>query len=126
MLYVFVNEKWWFNSIYKMVSAFYLKVSYVVLFKLLDRGVFEKFGPTGLARLIYIVAQIIIYVQNGKLNTYFLVFIGVFLIILSIFISYIFTSFLYFCYIMFFILFDLLIYNLRRDVFKEIVENNMK
>jgi len=121
-IYVFLNEKWWFNSVYKMVSDFYLKTSYLVLFRLLDRGVFEKFGPTGLARLVYISSQIVVYIQNGKLNTYFLVFIGVFLLILSIFVSYIFTSFIYFCYIIFFILFDLLIYNLRQGAFKQSAE----
>jgi len=125
-IYVFLSEKWWFNSVYKMVSDFYLKISYSILFRLLDRGVFEKFGPTGLARLVYISSQVVVYIQNGKLNTYFLVFVGVFLLILSIFVNYIFTSFVYFCYIIFFILFDLLIYNLRQEVFKKTTKSNTK
>lgn len=49
-LYTFLNRKWFFDKVYnEFVSQFRINTSYIVTYKLLDRGLIENCGPLGLS-----------------------------------------------------------------------------
>jgi NADH-ubiquinone oxidoreductase chain 5 len=51
--YYFFNKKWYFDLIYnKILVKNVLNFGYFISFKLLDRGIIEILGPTGIVRLI--------------------------------------------------------------------------
>lgn len=53
-LYVFLNKKWFFDKFYnEMFTQKYLIFSYSHTYQLLDKGVFELFGPYGFSLLAY-------------------------------------------------------------------------
>jgi NADH-ubiquinone oxidoreductase chain 5 len=52
-IYHFLNRKWFFDKIINdTISQKFLEISYEKTYKILDKGVFELFGPTGLVRLV--------------------------------------------------------------------------
>ena len=69
--YGFLNQKWYFDQIYsyfivKPIFAF----AYNITFKLLDRGIIEIIGPTGLYRTVKDLAQKVTSVQTGFIYHY--------------------------------------------------------
>lgn len=70
-IYGFLNQKWYFDQIY---SYFIVKpifsFAYNISFKLLDRGIIEIIGPTGLYRTIKNLAQKVTSVQTGFIYHY--------------------------------------------------------
>jgi len=69
-LVLFLNQKWFFDSIVNYVVRFHLKEGYSSTFKALDRGAFEWFGPTGLSRLVYWFSEKVTMLQSGYLYHY--------------------------------------------------------
>lgn len=55
VLYTFLNRKWMFDKVINdYIVQYFLRMSYNVTYKLLDKGFFELFGPTGSTRTIEI------------------------------------------------------------------------
>ncbi len=70
-IFLFFNKKWFFDHIYNSYIVY--KVLFFgkkVSFQLIDRGVLEIFGPTGLVRLFGLFSQNISYLQTGFLFNY--------------------------------------------------------
>ena len=52
-IYKFFNKKWYFDLIYnRIIVKFILNFGYYISFKMLDRGLIEIMGPTGIIRII--------------------------------------------------------------------------
>ena len=55
IFYTFLNRKWMFDKVINdYIVQYFLRMSYNVTYKLLDKGFFELFGPTGSTRTIEI------------------------------------------------------------------------
>ena len=82
----FISGKWLFDFIYnKYINKLLLIWGYNISFKLVDRGLIELLGPLGLVRLGNILSNFIIKLQTGVIYNYiFLIFIGLFFIIIII------------------------------------------
>lgn len=76
--YNFFNKKWFFDKIYtEYVGQFFFKFGYYVSYKIVDRGIFEIFGPMGLSLLILKKASYLYKLQTGYIYHYtFLILIG--------------------------------------------------
>ncbi len=67
-IYNFLNKKWFFDKIYnEYLSQFFFKFGYDVSYKIIDRGMFEMFGPMGLSNSISNSASKISSLQTGYL-----------------------------------------------------------
>ena len=70
-IYAFFNQKWYFDAIYNnYVTKKVLSFGYNISFKLLDRGVIEYFGPTGLVRLFSRYSTSLVKLQSGLVYNY--------------------------------------------------------
>lgn len=77
-IYQFFNKKWYFDLIYnRILVKLILNFGYFISFKMLDRGLFEIIGPTGIVRIIKINEN---YYRN-HISGY--IFKYVFLIVIS-------------------------------------------
>jgi proton-translocating NADH-quinone oxidoreductase chain L len=76
--YNFFNKKWFFDKIYtEYIGQFFFKFGYYVSYKIIDRGIFEIFGPMGLSLLIFKKASYLYKLQTGYIYHYtFLILIG--------------------------------------------------
>jgi NADH:ubiquinone oxidoreductase subunit 5 (subunit L)/multisubunit Na+/H+ antiporter MnhA subunit len=69
--YRLLSYKWYFDVIYnRLVNSPLLISSYRVVFALIDKGLLESVGPTGLARLSHSVGSTIITAQTGRVYEY--------------------------------------------------------
>ena len=67
-IYSFLNRKWFFDKIFnEYVSQFFLKLSFSISYKFMDRGIFEMLGPTGLAALFTNVSNTVHKLHSGHL-----------------------------------------------------------
>uniref|UniRef100_UPI00404A4AE2 NADH-quinone oxidoreductase subunit L n=1 Tax=Gelidibacter sp. TaxID=2018083 RepID=UPI00404A4AE2 len=67
-IYNFLNKKWFFDKVYnEVISQFLFKFGYNVSYKIIDRGIFEIFGPMGLSSSILNKSFIISRLQTGYL-----------------------------------------------------------
>lgn len=66
----FLNQKWYFDGLSNKVVYLALKEGYHSTFKQLDRGAFEWYGPTGLAKLVWKGASQVSRAQSGYLYHY--------------------------------------------------------
>jgi NADH-ubiquinone oxidoreductase chain 5 len=65
-LYCFLNRKWFFDKIYnEFFGQFFFKFGYSISYKLIDRGVFEALGPTGLASIVLNISHNVHKIQTG-------------------------------------------------------------
>ena len=70
-IYNFFNKKWFFDKIYnEYVVQFFLRFSYHISYKTIDRGIIEVLGPMGLSRLVYKNSNFINNTQTGYLYHY--------------------------------------------------------
>jgi NADH-ubiquinone oxidoreductase chain 5 len=104
-IYKFFNKKWYFDLIYnRIIVKFILDFGYFITFKMLDRGLIEFIGPTGIIRIIknnenyhksYISGYIFKYVFLMVMSTIFLLGIIKYYIYLEqiTFLIYIYLSF---------------------------------
>lgn len=70
-IYNFLNRKWFFDKIYnEYVNQFFFKFSFSISYKLMDRGVFEMLGPTGLSSAALSVGSKLHRMQSGYIYHY--------------------------------------------------------
>jgi NADH-ubiquinone oxidoreductase chain 5 len=77
-IYNFLNKKWFFDKIYnEWLSQFFFKFGYSISYKIVDRGIFEMLGPSGLSMTILKISRSLDKLQTGYLYHYtFLILIG--------------------------------------------------
>ena len=67
-IYNFLNKKWFFDKVYnEYLSQFLFKFGYNVSYKIIDRGIFEIFGPMGLSSSISKLSYRFAGLQTGYL-----------------------------------------------------------
>lgn len=70
-VYNFLNKKWFFDKIYnEYVNQFFFKFGFSISYKLMDRGVFEMLGPTGLSSAALSVGSKLHRMQSGYIYHY--------------------------------------------------------
>lgn len=89
LLYNFFNRKWFFDKLYNELFVQYIiKFSYFTTYKVIDKGIIELFGPTGLTTYINTLSTFFSTLQTGYIYNYLLIYIvnSIFLLMyLSIF-----------------------------------------
>lgn len=103
--YNFLNKKWFFDKIYyEFINQNILQISYNVTYKLIDKGIIEFFGPSGLLQIFSNWSKKIITLQTGYIFHYsLLIFLSLIFLINILFFS------IYFNFIKIFILIFILI-----------------
>jgi NADH-ubiquinone oxidoreductase chain 5 len=67
-VYNFLNKKWFFDKVYnEFIGQFFFRFGYNVSYKIIDRGIFEIFGPMGLSNSIFKKSLLISKLQTGYL-----------------------------------------------------------
>jgi len=67
-LYNFLNKKWFFDKVYnEYLGQFFFKFGYDVSYKIIDRGIFEIFGPMGLSSSVLKSSYRIVSFSTGYL-----------------------------------------------------------
>ena len=67
-IYNFLNKKWFFDKVYnEYIGQFFFKFGYNVSYKIIDRGIFEIFGPMGLSGSISKGSSLLSKLQTGYL-----------------------------------------------------------
>lgn len=104
--YNFLNKKWFFDKIYyEFINQNILQISYNISYKLIDKGIIEFFGPTGLLYIFSNWSKKIITIQTGYIFHYsLLIFLSLIFLINILFFS------IYFNFIKIFILIFILIF----------------
>jgi NADH-ubiquinone oxidoreductase chain 5 len=76
-LYNFLNKKWFFDKIYnEYFGQFFFRFSYSISYKLVDRGIIEILGPTGLSYLIKKLAATLHKMQTKYIYHYLFVLLA--------------------------------------------------
>lgn len=77
-VYNFLNKKWFFDKIYnEYIGQTFFKFGYSVSYKIVDRGIFEILGPSGLSTTISKKAVNLYGLQTGYLYHYtFIILVG--------------------------------------------------
>lgn len=87
LVYTFLNNKWHFDSIYNYyIIKPTFKWGHDVSYKILDRGIIEIMGPTGVSALINKLTKWLSSLQSGLVYNYaFILFLGttIFLFVLN-------------------------------------------
>jgi hypothetical protein len=69
--YRFLSYKWGFDTFYnQMLNRPLMEGAYNITFSLLDKGVLEVAGPTGLGRLTILLGRLLTAVQTGRVYDY--------------------------------------------------------
>ena len=67
-IYNFLNKKWFFDKVYnEYIAQCFFKFGYNVSYKIIDRGIFEMFGPMGLSNSVLKSSNKIASFQTGYL-----------------------------------------------------------
>ena len=69
-LYKFLINKWYFDNVYSTFSKQLFNFNYYNFYKLLDKGIFEFFGPRGSVLLVYKLADTFVRTQTGYIWHY--------------------------------------------------------
>jgi len=70
-LYNFLNKKWFFDKIYnEFIGQFFFKFGYNTSYKIVDRGIFEIFGPLGLSTAVSKKSKLISNLQTSFIYHY--------------------------------------------------------
>jgi NADH-ubiquinone oxidoreductase chain 5 len=81
-VYTFFNKKWFFDRLQnEILVSFLLRFGYNTTYKVIDKGLIELFGPSGLSNLVLTASKQVSSLESGKTNQYAF-FMFVFLIIL--------------------------------------------
>ena len=77
-IYTFFNKKWFFDRLQnELLISSLLKLGYNTTYKVIDKGLIELFGPSGLTNLTIIFSKQVSILQSGKINQYaFLIFVS--------------------------------------------------
>lgn len=112
-LYIFFNKKWFIDRVYnEFIASQFLKFGYSTTFKLIDKGLIELCGPSGLTKIVQSFTQHISKIQTGYIYHYaFCMLLGITTYICLTFIIPEYTLFLdlnvWWIYIMSFVLYVL-------------------
>lgn len=81
--YAFFSKKWYFDQVYNTYVVYpFLRFGHDYTFKMLDRGIIELFGPTGLVRFWLNAIRVSLVWQSGYVFNYvFSMVVGLFLCI---------------------------------------------
>ena len=94
-LYVFFNKKWFFDRLQnELLVSSLLRVGYSTTYKLIDKGLIEIFGPSGLSKSALKLSKQVSLLQSGKINQYAFLMFTLFIIFTSV--TLFFSSFGYF------------------------------
>jgi NADH-ubiquinone oxidoreductase chain 5 len=76
--YTFFNKKWFFDKLQnEVIGSFLLKTGYNITYKIVDKGLIELFGPSGISHVVSIISKQVSQLESGKINQYaFLMFIS--------------------------------------------------
>ena len=87
-LYTFLNRKWFFDKVYnEYIIQPSLIVSYNITYKVIDRGIIEVLGPSGISKLVFNNATVLQRLQTGFIYHYaFLMLIFVSFVTIQIYI----------------------------------------
>jgi NADH:ubiquinone oxidoreductase subunit 5 (subunit L)/multisubunit Na+/H+ antiporter MnhA subunit len=85
-MYTFLNRKWFFDKFYnECINQPIMRMGHHQTYKVLDRGVFEIFGPFGISNLLYKTRQKVVTMQTGLIYHYaFLMLMGLTFFVLVI------------------------------------------
>ena len=77
-LYIFLNKRWLVDKVYNdFVGMPSLTFGYFISFKLLDKGVLELFGPTGIIQNSFFLRKLVKKTQTGSIYHYaFIMFVS--------------------------------------------------
>lgn len=77
-LYRFLSHKWYFDTVYnRFVNRPLLEGAYNLVFALIDKGLLETFGPTGLGSLTTKIGATITSQQTGRVFEYAWLMLGI-------------------------------------------------
>jgi NADH:ubiquinone oxidoreductase subunit 5 (subunit L)/multisubunit Na+/H+ antiporter MnhA subunit len=78
-LYNFLNRKWFFDKVYNAcIAQLLLKFGYNTTYKIIDRGIFEVFGPAGISIVVPLKSLYLTKLQTNYIYHYtFIILIGV-------------------------------------------------
>lgn len=84
-IYNFISQKWYIDYLYNQYIGYnLLKASYNIFFKVIDKGIIEILGPTGITNTFYKLAFVIKKDHSGYLYSYFSLILISLLIMVSI------------------------------------------
>ena len=93
--YNFLNKKWFFDKIYyEIINQNILQISYNTTYKLIDKGIIEFFGPTGLLQLFFNWSKKVIIMQTGYIFHYSLLIFLSLIFLISIMLISIYLNFI--------------------------------
>ena len=76
IIYTFLNSAWQFNFIYNhFIIKNIWKLGHLITYKIIDRGLLEVVGPTGVLNLLIRITQNISNLQSGMIFNYALIMI---------------------------------------------------
>jgi hypothetical protein len=77
-VYNFLSKKWFFDKVYnEWAGQFFFRFGYSVSYKIVDRGIFEMLGPSGMSMAISKTSSNLNKLETGYLYHYtFLILIG--------------------------------------------------
>jgi proton-translocating NADH-quinone oxidoreductase chain L len=87
-MFIFLSKKWFFDQIFGSILHRSMNFGYKTSFLLLDKGLVEHIGPTGLSYLNFSFANWLYFFQSGFLFHYNLIVLFSFLTFLVFFINY--------------------------------------
>jgi NADH:ubiquinone oxidoreductase subunit 5 (subunit L)/multisubunit Na+/H+ antiporter MnhA subunit len=77
-IYRFLAHKWYFDTVYnRIVNQPLLESSYNVVFSLIDKGILEFFGPSGLSALSTRLGWLTNFAQSGRVYDYGWLMLGI-------------------------------------------------
>lgn len=70
-LHRFLSHKWYFDTVYnRLINQPFLEGGYRFVFSLMDKGLFEMFGPTGLGQASFRAGNLFTALQTGRVYDY--------------------------------------------------------
>jgi NADH-ubiquinone oxidoreductase chain 5 len=88
-IYRFLTYKWYFDAVYnELLNRPLIQMAYTTVFRSLDKGVLELFGPYGISKFLFLNAPKTKQIQLGKVYYYgylMIMFIFVSLVVLNSF-----------------------------------------
>jgi NADH-ubiquinone oxidoreductase chain 5 len=85
LVYTFFNKKWFFDRLQnELIVSPLLKTGYSITYKLIDKGVVELFGPSGLSKSALNLSKQISLLQSGKINQYAFLIFALLIVFMSI------------------------------------------
>jgi NADH-ubiquinone oxidoreductase chain 5 len=104
--YIFINRKWFFDKLQnELICITLLRFGYNITYKIIDKGLIEFIGPSGISKVVLNFSNSATNIQSGLLNhSTFLMFVS---LVLFISITTLFT--IYFIYVETHVLFIILL-----------------